>query len=134
MMDSLNWLAIIVASIANLVIGGVWYGPLFGKVWMKLNNFTEEEMKGISPGPLYAQSFAATVVCYAVLASVISIGNNQDAVQGIKWAGVVWLGFVATVQFTAHLFSKKPFNAFLLDTGYQFVTFVAAGAILGAWQ
>jgi hypothetical protein len=54
--------------------------------------------------------------------------------EGMKSGVLVWLGFVATVQFTAHLFSKKPFNAFLLDTGYQFVTFLAAGAILGAWR
>ena len=67
-MDSLNFLAIIVAAVANLAIGFVWYGPVFGKQWMKLNNYTEEEMKGINPGPLYAQSLVATLVMYAVLA------------------------------------------------------------------
>jgi len=31
----LNWLAIIVAVIASFFLGGLWYGPLFGKAWRK---------------------------------------------------------------------------------------------------
>ena len=29
----INWLAVIVAAVATFVLGGVWYGPLFGKIW-----------------------------------------------------------------------------------------------------
>ena len=32
--NSLNWLAIIVASISAFVLGGIWYSPLmFGNAW-----------------------------------------------------------------------------------------------------
>ena len=34
----MNWLAIIIAVIANMVIGTLWYGTwAFGKSWMKLS-------------------------------------------------------------------------------------------------
>ena len=43
---TLNWLAIIVATVITFVLGGLWYGPLlFGKAWLKENNLTEEDMK-----------------------------------------------------------------------------------------
>jgi hypothetical protein len=31
----LNWFAISVAVVANIIIGFLWYGPLFGNAWMK---------------------------------------------------------------------------------------------------
>lgn len=137
MMGSINWLAILVASVVNMVIGAVWYGPIFGKIWMKLNNYTEEEMKGINPGPLYAKSFLATVVTYVVLAMLINAMASMGAMgmmEGVKAGFMVWLGFVTTVQFTVYLFSKKSIQSYYLDTAYQLVTFLAAGAILGAWR
>ena len=30
----LNWFAISVAVVANIIIGFLWYGPLLGKAWM----------------------------------------------------------------------------------------------------
>ena len=31
----LNWLAVLLATLAGFATGGLWYGPLFGKAWMK---------------------------------------------------------------------------------------------------
>ena len=36
------FLAILVASLSTLVVGFIWYGPLFGKAWLFENGFTEE--------------------------------------------------------------------------------------------
>lgn len=45
-MSSINWLAVLVAGLSALVIGGIWYSPgLFGKAWMKDSNLTEEDIK-----------------------------------------------------------------------------------------
>ena len=136
-MLKINYLAILVGVVANTIFGFLWYGPIFGKMWMKLNNFTEEEMKGINPGPLYAKSFLATVVTYVVLAMLINAMASMGAMgmmEGAKAGFMVWLGFVTTVQFTVYLFSKKSIQSYYLDTAYQLVTFLAAGAILGAWR
>jgi uncharacterized membrane protein YpjA len=31
-----NWLAVIVCAVLSMVIGFIWYGPLFSKPWVKL--------------------------------------------------------------------------------------------------
>lgn len=42
----MNWLAIIVAALANFLLGGLWYSPiLFGKRWQKENNLSDEDLK-----------------------------------------------------------------------------------------
>ncbi len=29
-----NWWAILVATVVAFVLGGLWYGPIFGKAWL----------------------------------------------------------------------------------------------------
>ena len=40
--STINHLAVIAAAIASFVLGGLWFGPLFGSAWMKENGFTPE--------------------------------------------------------------------------------------------
>ncbi|MGA7161778.1 MAG: DUF1761 domain-containing protein [Bacteroidota bacterium] len=130
-----NYLAILVSAILSMAIGAIWYSPmLFAKQWMVWNNMTAEDMKKVNPGPLYAQSFFATLVTYFVLALILRNMNATSAVEGMKTAFMLWLGFITTVQFTANLFSSKKIQSYLLDTGYQLVTMLIAGIVLSLWQ
>ncbi len=54
-MPLINWWAVLVAGVSSFVVGGIWYSPgLFGKAWMKDNNFTEEEIrKGGNKGKIF---------------------------------------------------------------------------------
>ena len=36
---NINFIAILVATVANFVLGFIWYTPLFGKAWAKENGF-----------------------------------------------------------------------------------------------
>jgi hypothetical protein len=38
-----------------------------------------------------------------------------------------------TVQLTDKLFGNRPIKLFLINTGYQLVSYVVMGAILGKW-
>ncbi|HXX63441.1 MAG TPA: DUF1761 domain-containing protein [Bacteroidota bacterium] len=131
----MNYLAILVAAVVNMIIGALWYSPLlFAKPWMALNNMTPESMKNVNPGPLYAQSFIATLVTYFFLAMAIQLTSAATAIDGMKTAFCVWLGFITTVQFTANVFSPKKIQAYFLDTGYQLAAILVAGVILALWR
>ena len=43
-MMQVNFLAIIVCAVVSMIVGTIWYGPLFGKKWMKHFNFTKEDI------------------------------------------------------------------------------------------
>jgi hypothetical protein len=41
----INYLAILASGIIMMVLGYLWYGPLFGKPWMKLAGITKSDME-----------------------------------------------------------------------------------------
>ncbi|MCB0443120.1 MAG: DUF1761 domain-containing protein, partial [Flavobacterium sp.] len=53
----MNFYAILVAALSTLLVGFVWYGPLFGKAWMAENGFSEEELKQGSMVKIFGLTF-----------------------------------------------------------------------------
>ncbi|HVE75608.1 MAG TPA: DUF1761 domain-containing protein, partial [Actinomycetota bacterium] len=41
-----NWLAVLVATVAAMVLGFLWYGPVFGRIWLAGMGKTQEQMSG----------------------------------------------------------------------------------------
>ena len=87
-------------------------------------------------GPMYGQALVASFISAVFLALVLSrmLVPAGDLVRGLKISFGIWLGFVATVQFTNALFGKKPIKLFLIDTGYQLACYLLMGTILTLWQ
>lgn len=139
---AINWLAVLVSAVVSMAVGFLWYSPvLFAKPWMKLMGVkcdTPEEKAAMQKeaGPLYGQAFICSIVSAVFLAIVLSrmMVPDSDLWRGLKIAFGVWLGFVATVQYTNALFNKKPKALFFIDTGYQLVCYLIMGAILTKWQ
>jgi hypothetical protein len=139
-MHSLNWLAILVAAISTMVFGFLWYSPLlFAKAWTREMGYDpndkakmDEMRKGA--GPAYAGSFVASLISAFTLALILH-GMRADSLHfGLMASFHIWLGFVATVQFTGALFAKQSMKLFGINTGYQLVCFLAMGAILVLWK
>jgi len=132
-------LPVLVAAIATMVVGFLWYSPLlFAKPWMVLMGYNpedkgklEEMQKGA--GKSYAISFVASLVSAFVLTKIIEIAAVNSALYGMKIGFAVWLGFVTTVQLTGLLFAKQPFKLYAINTGYQLVCYLVMGAIVAVW-
>ncbi len=61
--STLNWFAVIVAALSNFLIGGLWYSPiLFGKVWMKENNFSDDDLKNGNMPKIFGLTFLFSIV------------------------------------------------------------------------
>jgi Protein of unknown function (DUF1761) len=139
-MHSLNWLAILVAAISTMVVGFLWYSPpLFAKAWMREMGYDPndkarmEEMKK-SAGLAYGGSFVASLLSAFTLALILHAIRIEGPHTGLMLGFHVWLGFVATVQFTGALFAKQSMRLFAINTGYQLVCYLVMGAILTVWQ
>jgi len=139
-MHQLNWVAVLVAAISTMVVGFLWYSPiLFAKPWMREMGYdpndkakTQEMQK--NAGPAYAGSFVASLLSAFTLALILHAMRTQDLHLGLMLSFHVWLGFVATVQFTGALFMKQSMKLFAINTGYQLVCYLVMGAILSLWQ
>lgn len=51
-MPQVSLLATLLATVLSFVLGGLWYGPLFGKTWMRLVGMTEVGMF-LGPNPCW---------------------------------------------------------------------------------
>jgi Protein of unknown function (DUF1761) len=137
----INYLAVAVAALANMFIGFVWYGPLFGKTWMKLSGITPGEMdsaKASGMGKTYLLAFAGSLVMSYVLAHALVFAASYFGMSGIS-AGLMsgfwnWLGFIAPVTLGAVLWEGKTWTLWLLMNGYYLVTLLVMGTILSLWK
>lgn len=136
---SVNYLAIVAAAAAAMVIGAVWYGPLFGKRWRVLTGISMEEMKSMPLTPIQAMGigFVVMLVMAYVLNHVIALGsayyNETGTTSGLMTAFWVWLGFVATTQVGVVLWEGKSWKLFGLNTIYSLVSLGVMSIILVLW-
>ena len=139
-MHSLNWLAILVAAISTMVLGFLWYSPLlFAKAWTREMGYDPndkarmDEMRK-SAGPAYAGSLVASLISAFTLALILHGMRAESLHFGVMASFHIWLGFVATVQFTGALFAKQSMKLFAINTGYQLASYLVMGAILVLWK
>lgn len=135
-MIELNYSAIIVAALASMVIGALWYSPLlFGKAWMKLSGLTKAKLRKMKKkaGPSYVVGLLASLVMAYVLANFLNfmrVSTLEGAAQVGLW---LWLGFVATTMLGMVLWEGRPVKLYVLNAAYQLVSIVVMAVILGAW-
>jgi len=126
---------VLVAAIVTFVIGALWYGPLFGKQWMKLTGMTKAKMKkGKDKIPmLYLGGFIATLITAYALSVVLRYSGVSMMTEGVEITFWVWLGFIGAISFGGMLWENKPFSLWILNNCYYLLTLIVMTAILVAW-
>ena len=141
---NINWIALVVAALSTLVIGFLWYGPLFGKAWMKETGMTEEKAsKGMPLRFGLSVVLAFIAVFFIYMTSVVSGGIEPDELHssgkfltfrhGALHGALAELVFVMPAMVTNSLFEQKSFKYMLINVGYWIVTFAIMGGIVNAW-
>ncbi len=130
--SDLNLWAILVASLAGFMLGGVWYGPLFGKAWMNAIGKTEEDIQP-SPAP-FIISFFTSLTTAIVLAALIRTLDFTALSDGIILGVTVGAGFIAAAMASDSAFCGWGVKLFLIQSGYRLAYSIIMGGILVAWQ
>lgn len=134
-----NFLAILVCAIFSMVLGAVWYGPLFGKKWMEIIGIDAKDKKAREKmqkeaGPLYAVQFLLVLFQVFVLAFYIKGWEEASGVQNALW---IWAAFIMPTIAGSTMWTngsnRIKMARFLIQSGYQLVLFVTFGFILGVW-
>jgi hypothetical protein len=129
-----NYLAVLIAAVAQYAIAFVWYSLIFGKVWGKLTGITD-----MKPAPvnMILVFFGSLVMSY-VLYHSITFGDYYVKMTGVP-GGLMggffdWLGYVMPVTLSTKLFEKKPWGLWLLDNAFWLISLMVMGAILSCWM
>jgi hypothetical protein len=129
-----NYLAVLVAAVANYAIATIWYAAIFGKLWMKLTGITD-----MKPAPMnMILMFVGSLVLSYVLYHSITFGMAYTGMHGVP-GGLMggffgWLGYIAPVTLGTKLYEKKPWGLWLLDNAFWLIALLVMSAILAAWM
>jgi hypothetical protein len=128
-MANANLLAIFLAALCGFLIGGIWYGPLFGKAWMTEIGRTEQELRADNQLKIFGLAFAFNVVSAVFLGHLLaSTGVTKPHVIMMISVGTA-LGFIVPAIGTNYLFSRVSGKRFAIDAGYWIAFYAAMGAV-----
>ena len=136
-LQHLNWLAVAASAIAYFGLGAVWFGPVFGKMWMKGHGFTmptEEEKKKMNMGAIMGMAFVKTAVMCILTAYVVMIINYRGDMMTALKIGAVLGGISALPIGINYIFLKKPFSVWVLDGGYHACGVIITSVIMSVWR
>lgn len=132
--STLNWAAVACAAVANFLIGGLWYSPVFfGKAWQKANKLSDEDLKKGNMGKLFGLSFLWSLVMALNLGLFLNDPSTTLS-WGIMAGFLAGFGWVAMAIFIIGLFERRSSAYMLINAGYMIVSFLVMGLILGAWR
>ena len=133
----MNVLAIILAALDTFIIGFMFHGPLFGKLWMRLADIhpTGNE-KFADMVPQMAWNLLVNLVTASVLALLFWILFSSPLMgektwyKGAIWGAWVWLGFIVTSSSIGVIWMKQSLKLWAFECVASLVAFVAMGIIL----
>jgi hypothetical protein len=127
------WIGVVAAAVAGFAIGGLWYGPLFGKAWMAARGIDPDcTNDGTNMPLLFGTAFLLNLWMAFML---VHLFGTYDGAVGLHYklviAGIAAIGFVIPAMAVNYLFSQLTLKLFAIDAGYWLVNFLAMGLILG---
>lgn len=139
----INWLALVVAALAPLAIGSIYYGPLFGKAWQKEVGMTDDELKAGN----YAKIFGLSLVFAFFIAMTLWMQVMMGGAPGEEHGANPYLTFkhgalhgsmlgillILPIIGTIALYERKSLKYVLLTVGYWTISMAVMGGIINAW-
>lgn len=134
-------LTALAGAVTSMIVGFVWYGPLFGKKWaqvigMKMpEGLTRKEMMAMQKAmiPHYLLNFLVSFIQYYALGFFAALIGGLTVSGALLYAVFVWVGFTMPVQAGTAIWSgkskKDSWMMFGLSTGYQLVALLIGSVI-----
>jgi hypothetical protein len=139
LLTQINWLAVIVAGIAALAIGVVWYlPPTFGTRWAGfVKRYTGLSDADLMPSNipltmgLWLLGFIVNAFALAIIIRGMSVSNLVD---GILLGVIVWAGLGLVISSWPVIHAKQPSGLWLLNGAAYLVMQIVMAAILTLWK
>ena len=134
----INMVAILVAVVANFILGFLWYTPLFGKAWAKEMGFDatiKPPAGALAKGMIFmvignfflAFAFAHNIAAWTFVPGIKEMSVAERIFQATFFT---WLGFYFPVDLGTVAWESKSWKLFFINTGYHFTMLLVAAVIL----
>lgn len=137
----INMVALIIAVVANFILGFLWFTPIFGKVWareMKFDTTQKPPTSALVKGMIFmvignffmAWVFAHNIAVWNPLTWGLPADPNMSPASSAIAATVfTWLGFYLPGDLSSVAWENKSWTLFFINTGYHFAQLLVAAII-----
>lgn len=129
----MNWIGVLLGTVAYFMLGALWYSPLFGKKWIAYNKIdmsNPNAKKGV--GIIMLGSFVLQFVqCTAIGILALRLEDFGNSwMNGLKLGALTGACFGAATVGVNYLYEKKPLGLFLINGGYTTLGNIIAAIII----
>jgi hypothetical protein len=137
----INYVAILVAVVANFMLGFLWYTPLFGKAWAKEMHM---DMTQKPPSSVMVKGMIIMVIGNFLMAYVFA--HNIAVWNPVTWgqapsemspianafsaAFFTWIGFFVPSDLSGIAWENKSWKLFFINTSYHLLALFVVALIL----
>lgn len=130
----INYLAIVLSAVAAMVLGSIWYSPVFfGNAWMNLIGKTKDELKETNTPKTYIIAFISELIMAFVLFHLMIYAGAETFLEGLAAGFWTWLGFVGTTAIINFMFEGRKLKQYFIDTLFHLITLLMMGGIISFW-
>jgi hypothetical protein len=129
--SNISILAIIIAAVANGVIGALWYSPLlFGKRWISLMGKNKEDFDKSGANLGYFLTMVAAFITAFTLTLLISMLDVITIANGAFVGFLAGLGIAAMREMSPTFFEGRKIQLYIISGAYHVVSLTVMGIII----
>ena len=132
----INWLAVLVATLAYYFLGAIWYSFLFKNKWIAYQNIdmnNPDNKKGVA-GVMITAFVLFFIVTLGLAILIARIDPLGGASSGVKIGLLTGVCFSAMVLSITYLYTMKPAGLHFIDGAFHVIGQVIAAVILCVWM
>jgi Protein of unknown function (DUF1761) len=135
---AINYLAVLAAVVASMVIGFVFYHPaVLGRMWMRLVGHSEETGASAGSALVYPVVIVASFVTAWALAGATFLAyefyEGSFLVAALVTGWILWLAFTVARMLVHDLFDTRSLKITALSALNEFLIITAMALIIGLW-
>ena len=126
---AVNWLAVVLATVASFAFGAVWYMGL-SKQWLDALGRTKEQL-GVGYTPFVWSVVVELVMAYVLALITPLLMGGMSVGAAIQVAVLMWVGFVITTLIMNHRYEGMKWSLTVIDGLHILGVLVIQGVVLG---
>lgn len=133
MFTGINFWAVLIATAGSMLLGFLWYGPLFGQIWMREVGLKAEDIKSSDATRGFVISVITAFITVWTLAWIMVRLGYHNARTGLLFGLCVSLGFIMMTLLSNAAYEHRSLRLVCLNGGYRVLFLTVSGLILGLW-
>lgn len=126
---AVNWLAVVLATVASFAFGAVWYTTL-SRQWMAALGKSRDQLNA-GYSPFIWSVVVELIMAYFIALLTPALTGEITVVSGLIVGAHMWLGFVITSMIMNHRYENMKWSLTLIDGLHLLGVLLVQGAVIG---